>query len=296
MKPPTELATKGDPVEEWIDLHFFRPLGYRLARRLAGTRVTPDQVTAASLLVGLVAGHLFLYADWRLGALGLGLFVLSDGLDSADGQLARLRGGGTRLGRILDGMSDNLRFLNLYLHLLVRMLLAGGGWLAVALVIGAGLSHSVQAAAVDFLRQAFLAIGGPPGGELDLPEDLGPEPTGAGARLTFRSYRAYLRRQTRLFPKTAALVRRWRQGRPSEPHAAAYRALARPVVGAGAWIAQNIRFAVLALTAVPGWPAGYCWVTIVPLNLILVTLVARQERGARLLLHPQPTDAAVYAG
>ena len=99
-------ASKGPVVEEWADRRFFRPIGWRLARALVPTRVTPDAVTLASLVVGLVAGHLFWYASAWINAAGVLLFVASDVLDSADGQLARLRGTSTRTGRILDGVSE----------------------------------------------------------------------------------------------------------------------------------------------------------------------------------------------
>ena len=104
MTPPNALAVKGRVVEEWIDLHFFRPLGFRIASRLVPTRVTPDQVTLACLLIGLVGGHLLYYESPALNLLGVALFVVSDIFDSADGQLARIRGTSTRFGRILDGV------------------------------------------------------------------------------------------------------------------------------------------------------------------------------------------------
>jgi phosphatidylglycerophosphate synthase len=122
--PPTGLSHKGEAVEEWVDLHFFRPVGMRVVQALAPTRVSADQVTVAALVIGLLAGHLFLYDSTLLNALGLLLFIVSDVFDSADGQLARLRGNSTRFGRILDGISDNARFVNLYAHLLARLLLS----------------------------------------------------------------------------------------------------------------------------------------------------------------------------
>src|SRR5512143_3409903 len=171
MTPQSELALKGAGVEEWCDVHFFRPAGIRVARALYPTPVTPDQVTLLCLVVGLLAGHLMVYRSVALTLTGVGLFVVSDIFDSADGQLARLRGSSTRFGRILDGVSDNLRFLNLYLHLMVRLILDGwGGW-AVGLVVAAGISHALQSAAADFMRHAFLEAGTGDGGELDLPDE-----------------------------------------------------------------------------------------------------------------------------
>ena len=81
MKPPNALAAKGEVVEEWIDLRFFRPLGFWIANALRSTRASPDQVTIASLAIGLVAGHLMFYASPTLNAIGVALFDLSDVLD-----------------------------------------------------------------------------------------------------------------------------------------------------------------------------------------------------------------------
>jgi len=208
VKPPNALAAKGEVVEEWIDLRFFRPLGFRIANALRSTRASPDQVTIASLAIGLVAGHLMFYASPTLNAIGVALFVLSDVLDSADGQLARMRGTSTRFGRILDGVADNLRFINLYLHLLARLAFAGFGWEALALAALAGASHSFQSAAVDFIRQAYLYLGIGRGSELDLPETIDrAKPRSFAQRIGAVLYRDYVRRQTWLFPRTAELVR-----------------------------------------------------------------------------------------
>src|SRR6266540_7111021 len=171
VKPQNDLSHKGGAVEEWADLHFFRPIGIRIARALLPTGISPDQVTLWSLVIGLVAGHLFAYQDRWTNVIGFVLFIVSDIFDSADGQLARLRGASTRFGRALDGISDNLRFVNLYFHLIYRLVRAGW-WSGALLVAAAGLAHTYQSAAVDFVRNAFLYIGVGNGGELDLPEDL----------------------------------------------------------------------------------------------------------------------------
>src|SRR5258708_12660167 len=144
---------------EWVDIHFYRPLGIRLARALAGTRVSADEVTLWALVAGLIGGQLFLYSDRRLNALGFVVWVISDVFDSADGQLARLRGASTRFGRALDGISDSLRFAYLYLCLLLRLLAAGAGWPAVALVVLAAPSHSPPTPTLHFLPPPSLLSG-----------------------------------------------------------------------------------------------------------------------------------------
>src|SRR5437016_848864 len=210
VKPPNDLSDKGHAVEEWLDLRFFRPIGIRIARALYPTGISPDQVTLWSLLIGLVAGHLFVYQDRWIDVIGFVLFIVSDVFDSADGQLARLRGSSTRFGRALDGISDNLRFVNLYFHLMYRLIHGGVWWPGAALLVAcAGLAHTYQSAAVDFIRNAFLYVGSGKAGELDLPEDV---EGGAGGtlleRFGARVYRDYVLRQSQLFPRSVKLIMR----------------------------------------------------------------------------------------
>jgi signal transduction histidine kinase len=287
------LATKGKDVEEWADLHFFRPIGARIAQHLAHTRVTADQVTLVSLIIGLGAGHLFVYANPWLNGLGFVLFIVSDLFDSADGQLARLRGTSTQFGRALDGISDGLRFVNLGGHLLVRLVLTGGwSWpAATALVAVAAVSQSAQNAAIDFIRQAFLAVAVGRGSELGIDESNEPRGASRRRRLAIWIYRTYSRRQKRMFPRTAALLRVVADHGLGPSAAAVYRARIAPVVQHCAWLGQNFRFVILGVTAVAGWPAGLLWCTVGPMNVVLVWLLRAQERGARRAL-----QAAELAG
>jgi len=269
------LATKGDEVEEWLDLRFFRPIGIRLARALAPTRVSPDQVTMWSLATGLLAGHLFFYQSIEINAVGWLLFIISDVFDSADGQLARLRGTSTVLGRMLDGLSDSARFINLYAHLGARLIIFGKWPVAgaIALSLAALLSHSWQAAAVDFIRHAFLAMSNRDS-ELELPEDL------RGGSWSAWFYGAWVRRQASMFPRTVALERERRQGTLSVGARERYIERAAPLLGRCVWLGQNVRWLLLLVTVVPGWPAAMLWITVLPLNLILLVFVWDAEHIA----------------
>src|SRR5437870_6997848 len=200
VKPQNDLSHKGRSVEEWVDLHFFRPIGIRIARALQPTGISADQVTLWSLMIGLVAGHLFAYRDRWTNLIGFALFIVSDVFDSADGQLARLRRTSTRFGRALDGINDSLRFINLYFHLIYRLIHAGFWWPGAFLLgMAAGLAHTYQAAAVDFVRNAFLYIEIGNKGELDLPEDVDvARPGGGFERFGAHVYRDSGVRQARL--------------------------------------------------------------------------------------------------
>ena len=285
MKPPNDLSHKGRSVEEWVDLHFFRPIGIRIARALLPTGISADQVTLWSLVIGLVAGHLFAYRDHWTNLIGFGLFVVSDVFDSADGQLARLRGTSTRFGRVLDGINDNLRFVNLYFHLIYRLVHTGYWWPgAFLLVAAAGLAHTFQSAAIDFVRNAYLYIGVGGRGELDLPEDLDPAPRGSWLqRFSARVYRDYVRRQVQLFPRSVKLIRALRQGGVSTPFRMQYRARQDAVLPLCAWLGQNIRFAVLGIAGIAGRPSAFLWTEAVWMSLVLVVLLWMHEWNATAL-------------
>ncbi|GJG86190.1 hypothetical protein tb265_13710 [Gemmatimonadetes bacterium T265] len=290
---PDALASKGRAVEEWVDLHFFRPVGVRLARALLPTRVSPDHVTLGCLVLGLAAGWCFVPASPAVNALGFALFIASDLLDSADGQLARLRGTSTRFGRILDGVSDNTRFINLYLSVLARLTVTDrwAFWPALLLALAAGVSHSYQSAAVDAIRNAYLEVAEGGQGEFELPGDVLPNgvPASSGnvfLRLAQGGYAAYVRRQARLLPATVRLVRRLRTlgDAPAATAArAAYAGREAPVVRQCAWLGQNIRFPLVALPCILGRPAAFLWLTLIPLNLVLAAvLVAHEGRASRI--------------
>ena len=272
-------ASKGPVVEEWADRWFFRPLGWRLATTLLPTRISADAVTFASLVVGVLAGHLFWYRSAWVNASGVLLFILSDVLDSADGQLARLRGTSTRMGRILDGLADTGRFVSLYGHLGARLYVTGHGWGGAVLALAALLSHSYQAAAADFIRQAYLYFAVGSGSELDIAEQSPPpEHPSIWSRISAWIYGDYVRRQAWLFPRTTALARALAGRDVPASLRRSWAERQRWVVQGCALIAQNIRFVLLALTAVPHWPAAYCWIVVGPLNAVLVFLILAHER------------------
>lgn len=91
-----------------------------LAHRLG---LTPNQVTAVSALNTLAALVLLIVlpAQWYTGALVALLLVLGYAWDSADGQVARLRGGGSLAGEWLDHFVDAVKIASLHLAVLVAL-------------------------------------------------------------------------------------------------------------------------------------------------------------------------------
>jgi archaetidylinositol phosphate synthase len=87
-----------------------RPWDARLARRLVvplnGGRVTPNHLTTLRLGVGLAAAAAFTPGTYGWSNLAALLLVLSNFLDHADGELARISGRISRFGHLYDVASD----------------------------------------------------------------------------------------------------------------------------------------------------------------------------------------------
>lgn len=100
-----ESVYKG--VTDVVTKYVYPPLVRALVRWLAPTRVTPNQVTAVSMLLSFGAVPVFLAGHLALGVvMGLVMSVL----DSVDGKLARLTLRETRQGNWMDHGSDLVYF------------------------------------------------------------------------------------------------------------------------------------------------------------------------------------------
>src|SRR5207249_5042551 len=141
--------------------------------------------------------------------------------------------------------------------------------------------YTYQAAAVDFVRNAFLYIGIGNKGELDLPEDVDlVRPEGGLERFGARVYRDYVVRQAQLFPRTAKLVRLLRRGSVSEGFRAEYRARQEVVIPLCAWLGQHIRVVLLGVAAGAAHISAFLWVEAVWMSLLLVALLWIHEGNA----------------
>ena len=111
-----------------------RRIGRYLAAGAYQLGLTPNQVTAVSAAFSL-AGILtiaLVEPAWWVGVLVALALALGYALDSADGQLARLRGGGSPAGEWLDHVVDCMKILALHTAVLIsfyRFFDLDAGWL-----------------------------------------------------------------------------------------------------------------------------------------------------------------------
>jgi phosphatidylglycerophosphate synthase len=88
-----------------------------LVRPLSRTPITPNQITAITLLLAVAAGVLFAGGDPIQANWAAGIFVLARFLDHFDGELARLRGVSSRFGYYFDYAVGGLGYSALFLGL-----------------------------------------------------------------------------------------------------------------------------------------------------------------------------------
>ncbi|MCZ2830216.1 CDP-alcohol phosphatidyltransferase family protein [Modestobacter sp. VKM Ac-2986] len=100
-----------------------RRAGRLLAALAFHAGLTPNAVTGISALCTFtgIALLALVAPSWWLGLAVAGCLAVGYALDSADGQLARLRGGGSPAGEWLDHMVDALKTSSLHLALLVGL-------------------------------------------------------------------------------------------------------------------------------------------------------------------------------
>jgi CDP-L-myo-inositol myo-inositolphosphotransferase len=108
------LRTLRKPADGLVARHLNRHISLAITRRLARTRVRPNHVTLFTFAVGCAAAWLAAGGEAVTAALGGFLYQCKSILDGVDGELARLKFQGSRLGEWLDTVGDDLSNILFY--------------------------------------------------------------------------------------------------------------------------------------------------------------------------------------
>lgn len=119
-----------------------RHLSWHISRRLARTRISPNQLTLANTLLGLGAALLFASVGYWGRLLGAILFLFSIVLDGVDGEVARLKMAETKFGGMFDKLTDNLVNVAVFVGLLIGCYRSSGSvayfYLLAIMLVGFG--------------------------------------------------------------------------------------------------------------------------------------------------------------
>jgi phosphatidylglycerophosphate synthase len=289
-----EGTYKAREVEGVLDLYFYRPIGFRLAEFFAQLKLTPATVSLLAGVCGIIAGWLYYYRDLRINIVGMVLHVCANALDNADGQLARLTQTESRKGRVIDSVADHLVFASIYLSLVLRCLAEGFSPAIWCLALAAGISHALQGAAADYFRSTYLYfVSNGARIAMDSSSGLRSEYQAwswrqrAWDKFLLALYLNFTRQQEMLAPRLKHLrdtaselfhgqIPSWLRQRCRDSTGQMFK-----------WwglLMTNSRMLVLFALLFVGQPVYYFWFELIPLNLLFIYLLVRQERMAKSLL------------
>lgn len=285
VKPTFESSLKALDIENFFDRVFYRRIGYCIALGLRKTGITPNMVTIISIFFGVAAGWLFYYENIWINLAGIALLIFANTLDCVDGQLARLTGIKSEIGRILDGVAGDLWFVSIYFFLALRLtphIGSGAAWTLAAL---AGASNLVQANITDYYKTLHLYfISSKKGADFDsvanVRQRLEQMPRGFN-RLLYRLYLYYTVLQTKITPQLQKLLAKlhsdYGENLPENVRQN-LRTESLKIIPNINLLTFNWRSIVLFVSLFAGQVWFYLLWEIVVLNLVMIVAVSRHEK------------------
>ena len=285
-KSSFESTLKSSDTEEFIDIYFYRPIGYRWALFFDKLGVIPNQITIASIIIGIAAGICYYFDNIWINVLGMFLLVWANTYDSADGQLARMIGKKSEIGRILDGLCGAFWFASIYLAIIFRLLPEWSWWILVLALI-TGYFHTRQTSMADYYRNVHLFfLKGKAGSELDNSTVLKEkhknlswkkEPLVKLFETFYWSYTKGQERETPQLQKMLKLLSEKYQHLPPNWFCSEFREKSLPLMKYTNMLSFNTRAIALFISLLTDMPWLYFVFELTVLNIMLVYMVGRHE-------------------
>lgn len=278
---------KSQDTEEWLDIHFTRPIGLLWANFFKALNVHPNVVTILSILLGAAAGVMFYYPDLGHTLIGIALLMWANFYDSADGQLARMTGKKTLWGRILDGFAGDVWFFSIYFFIALRLTPTWGIWIWGLAAVSGLVCHVKQCQLADYYRNIHLYfIKGQAGSELDsyrnVREDFYATPWRGHVawKVFLYAYGNYTRAQEQMSPAFQTMRRKMKHLFGEEvPEALRrdFRAGSLPLMKFTNILTFNTRAIALYISLLVGLPWIYFVFEITVMNILLLYMRHRHE-------------------
>lgn len=286
-KPTLESTLKSMDTEEPIDIYFYRPIGYLWALLFRKLGVSPNAITVASIFIGIAAGICFYFNDLLINVIGMLLLIWANSYDSADGQLARMTGQKSQLGRILDGVCGNFWFVTIYAAICLRLTPEWSIWIWL-FAATTGFFHAKQTSMADYYRNIHLLfLKGKSGSELSYSPILKEE----YKRLSWKKdfiyklfewfYLDYTVGQEALSPgfqRMMNIIREKYDGEAPEWFRSAFREKSLPLMKYTNMLSFNTRVIALFISLFINMPWLYFVFEITVLNAMLIYMIRRHER------------------
>jgi hypothetical protein len=281
-----QSTLKSIDTEEFIDIHFYRPIGYWWALFFQKLGISPNQITIMSIFIGIASGICFYFKDLSINLLGIFLLIWANTFDSADGQLARMTNQKSALGRILDGACGAFWFLSIYIAIVCRLWPEWNFWILV-LALFTGYCHSTQTALADYYRNAHLLfLKGEAGSELDTYKILyqnykqlrwTKEPLLKFFQLSYLNYTKIQESWTPDMQRMMKILQVQYQGEFPEWFREQYRKKSLPLIPYTNLLSFNLRSIVLFICIIINYPWIYFIFEITIMNGMLLYMIRQYE-------------------
>lgn len=288
-----EASLKSIETENLIDRVFYRPIGFRIACALRSTGITPNMVTIISIFIGAAAGFFFYPQKLVLTLCGILSLVVANILDCVDGQLARLTGIKSAIGRILDGIAGDIWFTCVYVAFaLILSEKYGTYWFFVPAFMS-GFSHLFQANITDYYKTVHLYfISKEKGKELQTADQIKAqykEMKPGINRFFICAYRWYTLLQMNTTPRLQELLRglneRYGDDIPEEIRLEFRRQSGQLMKKYIDLLTFNGRTIVMFIIVLTGQVWAYFVYEIIVLNVVLAISVRKHEKMCTTLLN-----------
>jgi hypothetical protein len=291
-------------VEEVFDLIIYRPLAFLFVKATYSTNLTPDMVSVAALLIGCSAGVLFGFGEFTFLCIGAILYFTSNVLDCADGQIARLKRNGTKVGRIVDGFVDYIVSIFVFVGIGIgltrqfhnhELLLWGNSvlqWPPVTYIwvlsILGGISSAAQAFYFDFYRNKFLEI--VYGKATNIIEEIKEyEQESQRLKEDELSSHIFQRFLIGIYLKYSALQLKIQQDHEEnhagvKPNPKVYYANNRILLRLWSYVGSTTHITLCVVCALLNNMEAFLIICILPLNLLMIVLFLVQKRVNRVII------------
>lgn len=322
MNEEFKKTLKSSDTEDWLDLHFVRPFCYYWALLFARLDIHPNTVTILSMFIGAGSAIFFGCASFyyngmeglMFNIIAILMLCLADIFDCTDGQLARMTGKKSKLGRILDGLAGFTWLIPIYHAMIYRFYLHHDlefQWLGIedtpenALIV-TGIAYIIgviagfmgtggQQRLADYYIQVHLFfLKGEKGSELDNSKrqqeiyDQMDESTPAYERYFQKTYIDYTKKQEASTPQFQRLLAKLRSKFGSldaipQEFREEFRQYSLPVIKWNGLLTFNFRSFWLFLFCLLDVPVMYFVWEIVGMGLLYLYVKRRHEAFCRKL-------------
>ena len=158
-----QAAQKCGETDDPLEILLYGGISIRMTHGFIKLGFSANAVTFLSLFFGIAGGALFYPSNIWLNLLGMVLVITAAIFDCCDGQVARLTGTSSQLGRVLDGLADIINYAAIYIALGFRMMqenipFTQSPWsfyIWIVLVVTM-LCHASQARMADYYKGVHL--------------------------------------------------------------------------------------------------------------------------------------------